>query len=99
MEAYRYLEENDLESFSLEYISQKELGIGKIKHEMGYKEMYLKDTIFTSRFPICFIKLFKDFNFNACLIFTSSPFFITYIIFIFFTLYQLMIFLQNIIQL
>ena len=43
MEAYRYLEENDLESFSLEYISQKELGIGKIKHEMGYKEMYLKD--------------------------------------------------------
>ena len=43
MTAYMNLEENDLESFSLEYISQKELGIGKIKHEMGYKEMYLKD--------------------------------------------------------
>jgi DNA polymerase elongation subunit (family B) len=43
MEAYMNLEENELESFSLEYISQRELGIGKIKHDMGYKEMYTKD--------------------------------------------------------
>lgn len=43
MDAYIHLEENDLESFSLEYISQRELGIGKIKHDMGYKEMYMKE--------------------------------------------------------
>lgn len=43
MDAYINLEENELESFSLEYISQRELGIGKIKHSMGYKEMYLKE--------------------------------------------------------
>ena len=42
MTAYKRLQENDLKSFSLEYISQKELGIGKVKHTMGYKEMYLK---------------------------------------------------------
>lgn len=42
MEAYKRLQENDLKSFSLEYISQRELGIGKIKHKMGYKEMYIK---------------------------------------------------------
>jgi DNA polymerase I len=42
-DAYMKLEENDLESFSLEFISQRELGIGKIKHEEGYKEMYLNN--------------------------------------------------------
>lgn len=41
-QTYMWLEENDLESTSLEYIAQKELGVGKVKHEEGYKEMYLK---------------------------------------------------------
>ena len=43
MDAYINLEENELESFSLEYISQRELGVGKIKHDMGYREIYMKD--------------------------------------------------------
>ena len=41
--AYMRLQENDMKSFSLESVSQKELGIGKIQHEMGYHEMYEKD--------------------------------------------------------
>lgn len=40
-QAYMRLEENDLESTSLEFISQRELGVGKLKHAEGYKEMYL----------------------------------------------------------
>lgn len=40
-QAYMRLEENDLESTSLEFISQRELGVGKLKHEEGYKQMYL----------------------------------------------------------
>ena len=40
---YMRLQENDMKSFSLESVSQKELGIGKIQHEMGYHEMYEKD--------------------------------------------------------
>ena len=38
--AYMRLQENDLESFSLESVSQNEFGIGKVKHSMGYREMY-----------------------------------------------------------
>ena len=41
--AYMRLQENDMKSFSLESVSQKELGIGKIQHSMGYYEMYEKD--------------------------------------------------------
>ena len=41
--AYIRLQENDMKSFSLESVSQKELGIGKIQHEMGYHEMYEKN--------------------------------------------------------
>lgn len=41
--AYMKLQENDMKSFSLESVSQNELGIGKIQHEMGYHEMYEKD--------------------------------------------------------
>lgn len=41
--AYLRLHENDLESSSLESVSQIELGIGKIKHKEGYKEMYDKE--------------------------------------------------------
>ena len=33
-QAYMRLEENDLESTSLEFISQRELGVGKLKHKM-----------------------------------------------------------------
>ena len=40
-QAYMRLEENDLKSTSLEYISQRELGVGKLKHDEGYKQMYL----------------------------------------------------------
>ncbi len=40
---YMRLQENDMKSFSLESVSQKELGVGKIQHEMGYHEMYEKD--------------------------------------------------------
>ncbi len=40
-QAYMRLNENDLESTSLEFIAQKELGVGKLKHAEGYKEMYL----------------------------------------------------------
>ena len=41
--AYIRLQENDMKSFSLESVSQKELGIGKIQHDMGYHEMYEKN--------------------------------------------------------
>lgn len=41
--AYMRLQENNNESNSLESVSQRELGIGKIKHTMGYKEMYEKE--------------------------------------------------------
>jgi DNA polymerase I len=41
--AYMRLQENDMKSFSLESVSQKELGIGKIQHSMGYHEMYEKN--------------------------------------------------------
>ena len=41
--AYIRLQENDMKSFSLESVSQRELGIGKIQHSMGYYEMYEKD--------------------------------------------------------
>lgn len=41
--AYMRLQENDLHSFSLESVSQYEFGIGKVKHQMGYHEMYKKD--------------------------------------------------------
>ena len=40
---YMRLQENDMKSFSLESVSQKELGIGKVQHKMGYHEMYEKD--------------------------------------------------------
>ena len=41
--AYIRLQENKNESYSLESISQRELGVGKIKHAMGYREMYDKE--------------------------------------------------------
>lgn len=41
--AYMRLQENDMDSFSLESVSQRELGIGKIKHTEGYREMYDKE--------------------------------------------------------
>ena len=41
--AYMRLQENDMNSFSLESVSQRELGIGKIKHSMGFREMYEKE--------------------------------------------------------
>lgn len=40
---YMRLQENDMNSFSLESVSQREMGIGKIKHRMGYREMYEKE--------------------------------------------------------
>lgn len=42
-EAYLRLHENDLESASLESVSNLELGIGKVKHKEGYREMYEKE--------------------------------------------------------
>ena len=41
--AYMRLQENDMNSFSLESVSQRELGIGKIKHSMGFREMYERE--------------------------------------------------------
>ena len=41
-QAYVRLQENDMETASLESVALKELGIGKVKHTEGYYEMYDK---------------------------------------------------------
>jgi DNA polymerase I len=43
MKAYSTLEARRLPSYSLESIAQKELGEGKVKHTMNYRDMWLKD--------------------------------------------------------